>query len=768
MKLLRRFALVAVLLGIGSLSLFAENDPPSRVARLTYTSGKISVQPGGVEEWVAASVNRPLTTSDRIWADKDSRAELNLGTASIRINDETSLGLSNVSDSSVQLEVFQGTLNLRVAHLFPGEIYEVDTPNMAFTVLKSGNYRFDVDSANDATYVTVWKGEGEATGNGPAVRVRHEERMRFSGDRTLVHIRSVLPPRDGFDDWCLVRDRRMDSARSLRYVARGVIGYEDLDGYGTWDYYSPYGYIWTPVVGVGWAPYRYGHWIWVAPWGWTWVDDAPWGFAPFHYGRWVYYRSRWGWCPGPVYARPYYAPALVAWVGGGSWSIGFGFGPSLGWFPLGWGDPYIPYYRASRGYFHNVNITNTRITNITYITNNYYGNDRAPRWRYRNEQIHDAVTVVPRDTLVNSRRVDRDALPLGRDQLKQAALVRDPDLRPGRNSVLGLHADTAEATPRTIVDHRQVVSRMTPPPARERFTFGENVAQPTSRVAQPPSAVAPATQRSPDRTVVDRAPMRTTETPVNRGPAAHVGDANPATPRAPEDRVARYPRPPERSLGGDARPAATPAEAHIADVPNPRTVPRPPRDGDTPDRTSRWSQPNNAPDRPRPTPQAGENAVPRPPRDLTPERRPSPQPNDNARPQRDYNPDRMTPHNVPVPRPPEQSDVVRMPARGRDVPSVAPTPRNVPEPPPSWRQQQPSAPPREAPPAIRSDSSPGGGARGYREPPAARAPSSPERSAPRVQAPPSEPRASAPASQPKASAPQSSRGDRGGSKDPHD
>src|SRR5256885_3839541 len=43
----------------------------------------------------------------------------------------------------------------------------------------------------------------------------------------------------------------------------------------------------------------------------SWVDDAPWGFAPFHYGRWTIVGGSWGWVPGPIRVRPWYAPALV-------------------------------------------------------------------------------------------------------------------------------------------------------------------------------------------------------------------------------------------------------------------------------------------------------------------------------------------------------------------------------------------------------------------------------------------------------------------------
>ena len=107
-------------------------------------SGQVSLQPGGVDEWIDAAQNDPLTSADRIWTDKDSRSELSLGTAAIRMNSETSLTLTNVADQSVQLQVDQGTLSLTVFRLFPGEIYEVDTPNFAFTIMKPGEYRFDV------------------------------------------------------------------------------------------------------------------------------------------------------------------------------------------------------------------------------------------------------------------------------------------------------------------------------------------------------------------------------------------------------------------------------------------------------------------------------------------------------------------------------------------------------------------------------------------------------------------------------------------------
>src|SRR5580658_5433261 len=65
-----------------------ENDAPGRVARLQYMSGSVSIQPQGTGDWVSGSVNRPLTNSDNVWTDKDSRAELNVGTGILRMSNE--------------------------------------------------------------------------------------------------------------------------------------------------------------------------------------------------------------------------------------------------------------------------------------------------------------------------------------------------------------------------------------------------------------------------------------------------------------------------------------------------------------------------------------------------------------------------------------------------------------------------------------------------------------------------------------------------------
>ena len=459
-----------------------QQDPSGRVARVQYMSGEVSMQPGGVNDWIPATQNRPLTTSDRIWTDKNSRAELNVGDGFIRMNSETSVTLTNVSDNSVQLELDQGTLSITVRHLEAGEIYEVDTPNYAFTVMKPGSYRFDVYPSEDQSWVTVRKGYGEATGRGTAVRVNSDQQVRFTGSNSLQHTAEAAPARDGFDDWAQVRDKRLDDSLSARYVSPGVIGYQDLDQYGRWQPTPAYGNVWVPYsVPAGWAPYRFGHWVWIAPWGWTWVDDAPWGFAPFHYGRWVSWGGGWAWAPGPIgYWRPYYAPALVGWIGGPGFGVGFGFGGgfsigiNFGWFPLGWGEPYYPCFAGwghggwyarggyvSSAYFRNVNITNTHITNITNITNNYYsGNVGATRFGFRNTA--GAVTAAPGSAIASGASINRVGGAVPKADLGRGTMLRGVSVNPSRESVLGGHTPQTRGVPPASAFSRSVITANRP------------------------------------------------------------------------------------------------------------------------------------------------------------------------------------------------------------------------------------------------------------------------------------------------------------------
>jgi len=464
-----------------------ESDPPGRVARLSYTDGSVSLQPAGVEDWADATINRPLTTGDKLWADQGSRAELDMGSAAIRIGSNTGVSFLNLDDQVAQLNVTAGTAIVHVRDLGENQSFEIDTPNVAVLVQSPGDYRVEVNDAGNGTVVKVPNGEAQVSATGQTIPMHTQQAFAFSGtDQVNVDQASVGAP-DALDSWSIEREHRSQQAReqNSQYLPPDVAGGDDLAQYGTWESTPDDGPVWTPsVVAAGWTPYQDGRWVWVSPWGWTWVDSAPWGFVPFHYGRWSYRGTRWCWVPGPRHVRPVYAPALVGWVGrpGASVSITVGGGPGVGWFPLGPREVYVPGYRVSPGYVRNVNITNTTIVNNTYITNVY--ENRVTNITYVNQRRPGAVVSVPRDVFVSGRSI------AGRtERIPPADLARftahgaGPAIPPSRESVLGHRPDMNVRRPPAAFMNRPVVARTAPPPApvsfdRQQAAIRENGGRP--------------------------------------------------------------------------------------------------------------------------------------------------------------------------------------------------------------------------------------------------------------------------------------------------
>jgi hypothetical protein len=185
------------------------NNDPRRIARVQYMSGQVSVAPCEGNDWAAAALNQPLQPPICIWADKDSRAELNVGNGFIRMSAETSVTLSTVDRGTVQFRVNQGVASLSVRYLFPGQIYEIDTPNTTLTLMKPGVYRVNVFPDQDQTLLTVRKGSITATGQGPSVKINAGQQVRFQNKTSMQHTAEKAPAPDGFDDWVNVRDQRL-------------------------------------------------------------------------------------------------------------------------------------------------------------------------------------------------------------------------------------------------------------------------------------------------------------------------------------------------------------------------------------------------------------------------------------------------------------------------------------------------------------------------------------------------------------------------------
>jgi len=244
-----------------------EKDPPTRVARISYVDGSVSLQPGGEGDWGSAARNRPVTIGDKLWVDKDSRAELQAGTASIHLGSMTALSFLNLDQGITQLRLAEGSINFRVSELREGDLYEVDAPNLAFTVKQAGAFRIDVDETGDSARVTVIRGEGEVAAGGKTYEVHSGERAEFTGTDNVDYVMDKAPGPDGLDRWAADRDLKEDNSISGKYVSRETPGYSDLDDNGTWQDEPEYGHVWYPNdVAPGWAPYSDGYWNYVGPW----------------------------------------------------------------------------------------------------------------------------------------------------------------------------------------------------------------------------------------------------------------------------------------------------------------------------------------------------------------------------------------------------------------------------------------------------------------------------------------------------------------------
>ena len=472
----------------------------------------------------------------------------------LRIAPATELSVLNLDDHVAQVRLTQGTVSVRVRAVDPGDTLEIDTPAGAVSLLQPGLYRLDVNEAGDSTIITVRQGEADMANGTTDVMVTGSQSAIVSLDSAQPDVKPAVRI-DEFEDWCLARDRRTDNVQATRYVSAATIGYEDLDANGSWQTVPQDGAVWVPRVRGEWAPYRFGRWAWVEPWGWTWIDDEPWGFAPFHYGRWAFLPSRgWAWVPGAVVARPVYAPALVAFVGGPNWAVSARAGAPIGWFPLGPREVYVPAYRATAIYTQRINAAPAATVNVTSVT-------------YVNRTVPGAVTAVSRETFVRSQPVARATVVVSREQIQSAPIVSGTVVAPERVSVTG--TAVARVQPPAPVVSRQVMVRSAPPPLPTPF-----VARP---VGAPADRVTTETAPTPDaaRTqAAARNPLVRSVVPP-RNERARPNTVRPtAAPNATPAPTAASPHPVPPASATPAPQTPPPAPTATPSASNPRSIPQ--------------------------------------------------------------------------------------------------------------------------------------------------------------------------------------------------
>jgi hypothetical protein len=459
-------------------------NPPTRVARLASISGTVSFHTAAEDHWDPATVNYPMSTGEALWTEPDATASVEVSASRIDLGSSTEFDLDQLDPHVLVATQAQGETFLRLQDLVPGDSYTVRTPRGSVTMTAAGQYEIASGDTQTPTTVTVIDGAAQITADNVALSVEPGQTATITGsgsDGDQFGGSTGPLVRDAFLQTELsattttaeatVTAHATATATAAPPSVREIPGAQQLADYGTWENNSQYGEVWRPAVGRDWVPYRDGHWAFVAPWGWTWIDGEPWGYAPFHYGRWVEVDSGWAWAPtyydpavvgtgyvAPAYLEPVYAPALVSFFGFGvglsvGLGVGFGFGPgfgfaSVGWCPLGWGEPYRPWFGGGPRYFNAVN--RTSVVNINSITYNNLGPHNTTIDHFANAAA--GATVVPTSAMVNSERVHGREQPFSRQQFAEAhslsavpsPTVRTAGVTPAVAQRLGL-ADAAEA-----------------------------------------------------------------------------------------------------------------------------------------------------------------------------------------------------------------------------------------------------------------------------------------------------------------------------------
>ena len=556
-------------------------DAPGRVARLADFAGDVQLA-NEREDWRPISRNYAITAGDNLFVSEGGRAELDLGAVQMWLAGGSNVYFERFDDQSVVARISQGAMAVRIRAWEAQDSMRVTVQNGSqsaqasgeISFLQPGFYVVSAASAYAPAAVTVRGGQAEVLANGAPVILNRGNSLVLDSNGARFDSYAAGSGFGGFEAWATARDRRYERFATTNPggVDQWMVGARELDQYGSWDTDYEYGRIWYPTtVAAGWAPYRYGRWSWVQPWGWTWVDDAPWGFAPSHYGRWVRVGNRWAWCPGSYVGRPVYAPALVTFFGGNGWSVNASIGPTYSWVPLGWNEPFVPWYSYTPNYWRQVNRP-------------YVRNIAEEPWRprgYVHAGVPGAITAVAGAAFIAGRPVAQNLVRnIAERDVRNAPPARMGEVlpqfqsQPGRSmgqSMVGsnvapgvTNAPAARrADPNPVVSMPQIVRESAPGAAPVAHAPITNVVQP--RVWQDPNPVAPRAQLQRPAPVTQNPGLSPPAVPMSKDRAERIQQRGSAP--------VEYRAPPQPVQVQQASPPAQPVQVERRNVATPQQPP---------------------------------------------------------------------------------------------------------------------------------------------------------------------------------------------------
>ncbi len=234
----------------------ADDELPARVGRVAEVSGQLFLAPEDrANDRAEVGVNYPVTSGDNLWVSADGRAEVEYGGGQFRLTGDTSLHVSRLDDHRLSLFIARGRAIVRVRVLEPGEVARVDAPNTQVQFTRPGLYRIDLGADRTTTVVTVREGEARVAFASATQQVLPGQTATLIGPEPVAaDVRNGID-QNPFDFWSADRDRYYERGRGNPYVSSQMVGYAELDNYGTWQAYPDYGPVWFPAsVAPGWRP----------------------------------------------------------------------------------------------------------------------------------------------------------------------------------------------------------------------------------------------------------------------------------------------------------------------------------------------------------------------------------------------------------------------------------------------------------------------------------------------------------------------------------
>src|SRR5579883_1704886 len=122
-------------------------DPPGRVGRLAFTEGTVSFHGADQDQWSPATPNWPVSSGQSFWTEPNSRAEIQVGNAEIRMDQSTELDVVRLEDGQLVVSVPVGTVNVHLRGDPDGAV-QVQTPRGQVSLLKGGSYHVDAGHPN--------------------------------------------------------------------------------------------------------------------------------------------------------------------------------------------------------------------------------------------------------------------------------------------------------------------------------------------------------------------------------------------------------------------------------------------------------------------------------------------------------------------------------------------------------------------------------------------------------------------------------------------